>query len=415
MNISIEKLPKSVVKITVEISEKDVEKYVVLAVKKLNEQVSFPGFRPGHIPEDILLKRLGEEAFYQEVNDVALTSSYADTVIKEKLDVVSRPEIKIILKKPLKYEAVVAVMPEVDLEDYKTISIPLKKVEADEKDIQEELLAIQRNSATYTAVQRSVQKGDRVEIDFEGFDKDGKKVEGTHSKNHPVIVGNNALHSEFEEELIGVKPGETKEFTIQFTKSYHHPALQGKKVTFKVKVNVLEEVKFPELNNEFIKNYSRDYYEKEMSEEELKEVLRKNVLVQKESQERRRRENELIETLLKKVKVDVPDVLIEEQMQSIKNQKKNNKAVGQDGLREQAARQVTLELILKHIISKENIFVAREEIEARKIAVIDSYPEKDREYFKNLLQNNDVLEKNIAFDLLMGKFYNFFLDEKPKK
>ncbi|MFO0780830.1 MAG: trigger factor [Candidatus Gracilibacteria bacterium] len=218
MKVTVEKLPKSEVKLTIEVPAERLEKYMEKAAEQISMHFKIPGFRPGHVPLDVLKQHVNEEGIEAHMLDIALPETYTEAVMKEKLQVVSRPKVEIKTKSPLVYEAVVAVFPEVSVSGYEKISVKKETPKVEAKDVDEVLAGIQKRHTTYKDVEREAKKGDRVEVDFDGFDDGGAPLDNTSSKNHPLVIGDNSLIPGFEDELVGMKKEEKKSFQITFQK-----------------------------------------------------------------------------------------------------------------------------------------------------------------------------------------------------
>ena len=246
MKVEIKKLPKSEVQLTISVPFETYKKWEKRALEELGKEIKVPGFRSGHVPEEVIREKVREEGVKEATVEIVLPQTYAKAVTENKLDVIARPkvEIKSDIKKDgddFVYIATVAVMPEVKVGDYKKIKVARKPVTVDPKSVEETVKLVMERFAEWKDVERKAQKGDRAEVDFEGFDEEGKAIQNTASKNHPVILGNGVMVPGFEDAIVGMGKGETKEFTVQFPKEYHAKFMQGKKVKFKLTLNRLEE------------------------------------------------------------------------------------------------------------------------------------------------------------------------------
>ncbi|MCK9185997.1 trigger factor [Candidatus Gracilibacteria bacterium] len=391
MDYKIKKLPKSEVEIEITVSEEDIEKYYKKASEELSKEVNVKGFRPGHIPQDVLEANLDKKYIMAHAQEMAIQRSYADAVIKEKVQVVARPKIEIKSENPFSYVAVVAVLPEVEIKDYKSIKVKREEVKVTEKDLEEVMTDLKKYSTTYKDTDAEAKKGDRMEVDFEGFDEEGKSLENTKSSSHPVILGENSLIPGFEEELVGLKKGDKKEFDLKFPKDYPKKDFQGKKVHFKVEAKRLENAIEPEVNEEFIEKMTG----KKGSVEEFKKEIEKNVKDRKEKEAKQKVENEYLEELLKKTKVEIPTALIEEEIdfmlhdiaddmgsKGIEFEKYLEKAkIKIEELREkylpEAEKRVKMRLALQQLIKEENAAPSEEEILAEFEKIKSFYPEKE--------------------------------------
>ena len=194
METLIQKLEKSEVKLTVTLSEEEMKKYRTKAVLDLQDKVKVPGFRAGKIPEDVLMGEFGEQAFLSVVLEFAVSESYEEAVRKEGLRPVGYPKMNIVQQDPLKYEATVPTVPEVKFKkDIQSVKISRKKPEVKDEEIQNVLNDFVKRTVEWKDVVREAKLGDRVEIDFDGQDAGGVPLDGTSSKNHPIILGSKAF------------------------------------------------------------------------------------------------------------------------------------------------------------------------------------------------------------------------------
>ncbi|MBT5016604.1 trigger factor [Candidatus Peregrinibacteria bacterium] len=397
MKVTVSKPEKSMVTITIEADEKDLEKFLEKSAEELSGQVKIDGFRKGKVPKDVLEKHIGKEAIRANALELALPNFYAEAVIQEKVQVVARPEINITSDDPFTFEAKVAVLPEVKISGHEKIKVDKKDLKVTAKDLEEVVDYFRKQGATYPDAKRAAKKGDKVEVDFEGFDPKGDvPLEGTKSKNHPVVLGEGGLIPGFEEEITGMKAGEDKEFEIKFPKDYHSDKFKGKKVKFKIKIHKVQEVKLPELTKDWIKKMTG----KELDVDAFHEEVRQNLTQEREQQEKNRREGMFFEELIKLTKVDVPEALIEEEIDFILDRTKMElqsrgitwdqyeKHLGEQkrDLRkekqEQATKQVTLRLVLNHLYKEEKIEPTDEEIKKEVEQMMGKYPEAEQDKVK---------------------------------
>lgn len=159
MNISVEKLPKSEMKVVIDLSLEETTKYLEKAAKQVSEMVKVPGFRPGQAPLEVLKKHVKEGAIEAHMLDLAIPETYTEAVKKEDLQVVSRPQVKITSDVPLKYEATVAIYPEVKISGYDKIKVKPADSKVEDKDVDAVLDDIQKRQAKYVKVDREAKKG----------------------------------------------------------------------------------------------------------------------------------------------------------------------------------------------------------------------------------------------------------------
>ncbi|MFA7686159.1 MAG: trigger factor [Candidatus Gracilibacteria bacterium] len=419
MDYTVKKLPKSEVEIKVTIEAADLEKHYKKAYEDVSKEMHLKGFRPGHIPQAVLEQNVDKKHIDEHAKELAMQRTYADIVVKENIQVISRPKITVEKEEPFIYVAQVAVMPEVEVKDHKSIKVTKKEPKVTEKDVEEVLNDLKKYSTTYKDVDRTAKKGDRVEIDFEGFNEEGKSVPNTKSQNHPVIIGENSLIPGFEDQLIGLKKDEKKEFEITFPKDYGKKDFQNKKLKFKVEVKRVEEAMPPELNEEFVEKMTG----KKQSVEDLKKDIEKNIHAKKTQEAKQESENEYIEELLKKTKVEIPDSLIDEESHYILHEMEEeiagkglefDKFLAQSKMTEEdlikkyrpeAEKRIKIRLALQHIIKEEKIDISEEEINAEFEKIKSFYPEKEQSKIEEDYKKGE-LKPQIKNRLTLRKFFS---------
>ena len=259
MNVkSVEKLEKSQVAVTVEVTAEEFEAAVQKAYLKMRNKISVPGFRPGKAPRKMIEKLYGEGVFYSDAVDAALPEAYTQAIGSSGLDVVGYPEVEIvddqIGKDGFTFKATVAVYPEVELGQYKGVSAVKEEVKVTADDVKERLNQMAEREARLVSVDRKVKKGDTAVIDFEGFDN-GVAFDGGKGENFDLEIGSGSFVPGFEDQLMGMKVGEEKDIDITFPEDYT-PELAGKPVVFHVKVNEVKVKEVPAIDDEFAKDVS---------------------------------------------------------------------------------------------------------------------------------------------------------------
>ncbi len=423
MEYKVKKLAKSEVEITITVPEENMDGYRKKACDDISKEVKVKGFRPGHVPPHVLEQYVEKKYIEAHTQEIAIQRTYSEVVMKEKIQVVSRPKVKIDKDSPLTYTATVATMPEVEVKDHKSIKIKEKEVKVDKKDIEAVLADMKKHGTQYKEVDRAAKKEDRAEVNFEGFEKDGKAIPNTKSQNHPVVLGGDSLIPGFEDEIIGMKKGEKKEFDITFPKDYGKKDFQGKEIKFKVELLSVEEGSEPEINEEFIEKMTG----KKQSVKDFEGEIEKNIKARKDTETIRERENQYIEELLKKVKVELPEALIEEESEYILQEMREDiqmkglefekfleqSKTTEDDLRKkykpEAEKRIKVRLALQYIIKEEKIEVKEDDIKKELEKIKAQYPPAesdkiDKEYkdgeMKNQLKNKLALRK--LFDKVLA-------------
>ncbi len=423
MKVETQKLPKSEVKLIIELDEEQTGKYMDEAAKQISEVVKVSGFRPGHVPMDIVKQHVGVEAIEDRMLDLAIPRSYGEAVIKEKVQAISRPKIEIIGRNPLKYEAVVAVYPEVSVAGYEKISIKKNEIKMEEKDVDEVLDNIRKNRAKYNEVERPAKMGDKVEVSFEGYDEGGALLESTKSKNHPVVLGEGSLVPGFEEELVGMKAGEEKKFKVTFPKDYFHKPFQGKNVEFKAEMLKVFDMDMPEMTPEFIEQIAGA----PMSLDEVRKNISENVRAEKVHQEKDRMENAFLEELIGHTKVELPESLIDEEIDGMIEEFKNDlegrgitldkylettkKEIKdmRDDRRKEAEKRLNLRFGLQKIFELEKIEVTEADLIHEIEHIKELYPPNERYKLDKEYKEGSYLKKRLENKLKIDKVFEKYL------
>ncbi len=380
MKVDIKKTSQTKRELEVSIPAEEMEKYILKAAKILSSNMNIKGFRPGHVPVEIVENTVGKEALWEEAAKEAAKESYPQIVKENDLFAVSQPSIEIISSSPEKgvfYKAELYIMPEVNLPEYKKIAEETtkkerKEVKAEEKEIEEVITRIRESRAKIKRVQREANKGDSVTINFKGsFDGDSeKKIE---EKDFRVVLGKGELDffKGFEENIIGMKESEKKEFSMDIPD-------QGKKskVSFEVEMVSVMERELPEVNDELASSLPNIE-----SLEQLKDKIKEGIEADKKVKEEEKIKIKVMEAIKKKVSFEVPEILIEKETENMLNNFKHQ--VSQSGVsfdqylketkkteealkkewKKKAEENVSYAIILHKIGTEEGVEVTDEEIE----------------------------------------------------
>ena len=323
------------------------------------------------------------------------------------------------------FEIEISTFPVFALSDYKKIckeqaSSDKKKVEVSKEDIDKSIDYLRKSRAKYKTSEAGAKLGDFLEIDFEMI-ADGQKTEDAESKNYPFVLGEEKLIPGFEKQMEGLRPGDTKEFSIKAPKDYWRQDLANKKMDFKVKVNSVLERELPELDNEFAKSLG-NFENMESVENSIKEGLR----MEKEKEEKERFTEALIAKIVESVKIDIPKVLIDRETEKIMHDFEHNlhskgiekdKYLKQMGKEEhqfkkelvpQAERNIKTYLVLREVSKAEEIEIPAEKIKEEMQNVLSRYkkaedaaheidPENLYYYTKDIMTNQKTIEKLLEY------------------
>jgi len=320
MQTKMEKQKNNRVKLNITVSKEEMIPYFESAYEKMAPSITIQGFRPGKAPRKLIEAEIGITRIMSEALDTAVNENYLKALEENKFQPVSSPSIAIskyplygqtaeAVKDDFEFTMEIEVFPEVVLGDYSKLKIDLpKKEETKPEDAEKVMTELRRRKATFSDLEGAAKIGDLAEISFKGMVKK-VPIDSMTSKNHPVILGDNTLIPGFEENIVGMKKAEKKSFKIKFPKDYHAKELAGKEAEFEVELNSLKEVKLPELDDVFAADFGQPNIK------ELKAAIKKNVETEAESHYRAELENRAIDKVLPLLKVEIPVVMIDKEVE----------------------------------------------------------------------------------------------------
>ena len=403
---SCEKVEKSQVALTVEVSAAEFEAAIEKAYQKMRKKINVQGFRPGKAPRKIIEGMYGAEVFFEEAINIAFPEAYEAAVKEKELQVVGYPTVEMVgecTKEGFTFKATAPVYPEVTLGQYKGLSAPKDEVKVTAADVDERLKQLSDRNTRLVSVDREAKEGDTAVIDFEGF-LDGKPFDGGKGENHSLELGSHSFVPGFEEQVVGMKAGEEKDIDITFPEDYHAD-LAGKAVVFKVKVHEVKEKEVPTMDDEFAKDVSEFDTLKE-----LKADLKKKITEERQKDADRAFADTLMDQVAEGITADIPDAMVEAQCHQFLDNFKMQiaqqgipydqylKLTGMDeaklleDAKEPALRQVKMDLAVAAIIKAENIEASDEDVEAEFQKLADQYS-MDLEMVKKYLQADQVKDQ----------------------
>lgn len=418
---TLEKLEKNKVKITVEVSAEAFDEAIQKAYQKTKGRYSVPGFRKGKAPKKMIENMYGESVFYEDAFDMVYADSYQKTVEELALDPVERPDIsleKISADEGVVYTAEFAVRPEVSLGAYKGIEVVKRAYTVEDTEVDRILAQEQEKLARFVDQDRPVQNGDRVLLDYSGS-VGGVKFDGGTAEDATLDVGSGTFIPGFEEQLVGMQKDEEKAIDVKFPEEYHAEELKGAEAVFEVKIKAVQEKELPELDDEL----AQDISEFDTLEEWRKD---KREALQKRNEERAKgeMEDEAVVKAMENASFDVPDAMIERQMDymlqdmayrlqmSGLNLEDYCKYTGTDvremreGYREEAERRVRTSLVIEAIGKAENIEATEEDLHKELAEYAEQAGKTAEEYKKTLSEDdlayfNDRIVAQKTIDLIM--------------
>ena len=423
MSVQVENLEKSMAKLTVTVSAEDFEKALQRAYQKQKKNISIPGFRKGKVPRQVIEKMYGAGVFYEDAANSILPGAYADAAKESGLDITSTPQIdvtQIEKGKDFIFTATVALKPDVVLGQYKGVEVPKPDRTVTDEDVEKALKEEQeKNARQITVEDGGAENGDSVVMDYEGK-IDGEPFEGGSAKNHTLVLGSGSFIPGFEDGLLGVKGGETRDVEVTFPEDYHAEELKGKKAVFTCKVERVTRKELPELDDEFAQEVSEfdtlDAY---------KADVRKNLETKKEEAARQEIKDNAVSKAAQNSTIEIPAPMIDTQAdRMIDNFARRLQAQGmsmqqymqftgsdenmmREQVKPQAEIQIRNQLTLEKIAETENIQVSDEEVDQEIEKMAKAYnmePDKMKEII------GDEEKENIRKDLADQKAMDLVAD-----
>ncbi|MEB6341528.1 trigger factor [Mammaliicoccus sciuri] len=408
--------------LTVTVPKEEVDKGLDKAFKKVVKQINVPGFRKGKMPRPLFEQRFGVESLYQDALDFILPEAYGNAVEVAEINPVDRPEIDVTQMekgKELIFEATVTVEPEVELGDYKGLSIEKQDREVTDEEFNQAIEDAVSRQAELTVKEGEIAEGDVVNINFDGY-VDGEAFEGGQAEGYDLEIGSGSFIPGFEEQLIGLKANDSKDVVVTFPEEYHAEELAGKEATFKCEVNEVKSKEIPELDDEL----AQELDESVSTVDEYKEKLRKDLEEAKVNQAEATEKEEAITKATDNAKVDIPEAMINTELDRMMQEFEQR--ISQQGLnlelyyqfsgqseeelkaqmKEDAEKRVKTNLTLRAIADAENIEVSDADVEAEFAKMSEQFG-LSVEDIKATLGNNDILVNDLkiqkVIDLLVAE------------
>lgn len=423
MSVQVETLENNMAKLTIKVSEDQLEKALQEAYLKQKNMISLPGFRKGKVPRNMIEKMYGPEIFYEDAANQLIRENYGPAADESGIDIVSRPTIDItqIQKgKPFIFTAEVAVKPEVSLGEYKGVTVTKADITVTDDEVAEAIEKERNNNARIITVEdRPIAEGDTAVIDYEGF-VDGTAFEGGKGENQSLEIGSHSFIDTFEEQLIGKNSGDETEVNVTFPEEYHAEDLAGKPAQFKVKIHEIKTKELPELDDEFAQDVSEFD-----TLDEYREDVKKRLTEAKETEAKRAQEDEAIDKIVESSSMEIPEamtetqveVMIDEFAQRISQQGLSFEQYMQfsgltmdklkDQVRPDAVKRIKGSLVLEKIAEEEKIEVTEDDVKAEAEKMAAAY---GMEVDKVLEVLGDSEKESMKKDLAIQKAVTLVMD-----
>jgi len=429
MKASWEKQEGNIGTLTIEVEPEKVNEALDKAFKKVVNKVNVPGFRKGKVPRQIFEAKFGVESLYQDAIDIILPEAYTYALKETGIEPIDRPEVDIesfAKNQPMKVTAKVQVKPEVTLGEYKGLEVEAQDTEVKPEDIEAELKRLQnRHAELVTLEEGTAQEGDIAVIDYEGF-VDGVPFEGGKAEKHSLELGSGSFIPGFEDGVVGMAKGEEKDIEVTFPEEYHAEELKGKAAVFKVKLHDIKRKVLPELDDEFAQDVS-DFE----TLEEFKNDLEAQLKSRKEREFRIHQEQSVIDQAVANATFDVPDVMVENEVENMMEEFKANlrsqglslelytqftnqsESALRDQMKGDAEKRVRNNLVLEAIAKAEGLQATDEELDKELETMAEQY-QRSVEEIRSILEANGRID-DVREGLTVKKAVDFLVDNSKIK
>ncbi|MEI6511500.1 MAG: trigger factor [Candidatus Uhrbacteria bacterium] len=416
----LEPQPKNSMKITITVPHEDVVPYLEAAANKVSEENPVKGFRPGKAGYETVKASHGEMKIYEAALEPIIRKTFVATLEANKIETVGSPKIdvqKLVPGNEIVFSAEVALMPKITkLADWRAMSIEQKSTEVTEKDLDQALKDLRNMQTKEIRAEAGTPACDvdKVVVSM-NLKKDGVAVEGGQSPNHAVYLTEEYYVPGFKEQLVGMKEGEQKSFTLTFPENHTSKMLAGAAVEFDITLKEVHKLDHPDLDDAFAASLGQ------ADMKALREILSKNIAGEKEMEEKGRQERELLEKIANESRFDdMPDLLVNEEVNKMIHElEQGAKEQGMDfdeylksikktiaGLKleftPQALLRIKVALILRDITNSENIEITDAEVEEALDKIAERHEDKEerdriynpeyRGYVEYTLKNRKAVE-----------------------
>ncbi len=420
-----EKIDNNKVNLEVEVPKEEVNKALDQAYRKIVKKVDVPGFRKGKVPRKVLENRFGPEIFYEDALEILVDPAYAKAVDECDFEPINQPEMDLVQMekdKPLIFNVTVEVKPDVELGDYKGVTVEHEPNTVTDEDVDRYLDSLREQHARLVTLEDGeVQVKDLAVIDFKGT-IEGEPFEGGEGENYSLEIGSGTFIPGFEEQLIGAKVGNEIDVTVTFPEDYQVDDLAGKEAVFHVKVNEIKRPELPELDDDFVQELTEEFSTLEEFRSDVEEKLKADV----ERRDKMELESKVIEKVAEECGVEVPEVLVQREidnmlgefeyylrMQGLSLEQYGNLMEGgieqlREERRDDAEKRARANLVLDAIIKEEEIIASMKEIDAR-LEEIAQNQDVDMEQLKEQFASQGRLDM-IAHEIRYRKVIDLLVE-----
>ncbi len=396
MQVKVESTGKLERRMRVELPAERIDQEVDSRLKSVGRTAKIKGFRPGKVPPKVVRQKYGKQ-IREEVLSELMQKSYTAAVMQEKLNPAGGPKIQPEVSgdsKNFAYTATFEIMPEIELKNLNKIKIETPDVTIGKKDVDDMLLKLRKQKATWEAVDRKSADGDRVVVDFDGTLK-GEAFPGGTGSEVPVVLGQGQMLPDFEKGLTGVAAGDEKSFKVKFPKDYHAEDLAGKKVDFAIKTHRVEEEILPPVDDKLAELF-------EVAEggiDKFVDDVKENMNREAEAKVKNDVREQIMDGLSEANPIDIPNTLKDQEMHSLQHEamqrmgiEDHDQAPPKENFAAAAEKRVRLGLLLSQVISDQKLTVDDGMVRARVEEMCASYESSD-EMVEAYMSNPQIVQQ----------------------
>jgi len=415
MEVKQKKLEKSQIELEFEITAEEFNEHFNHAVEHLKHHVKVDGFREGKAPANMVEEKLKPEALLMEAGDHAVQHTYTDYIKENKLEPVGQPEVsivKIAKGNPFVFKAIITVLPDVKLPDYKEIAKAVKgqEISVTEEEVQDSINYLQKTRAKFTLKNDAAEKGDFVEIKYSS-----KDIENNKEIDDKFVLGEAGFMKGFEEGVMGMKANEEKEITVKFSDELPRKDIAGKESVFKIKMISVQKMELPEINDDFAKQLGA--FETVVA---LKSSMKEGITLEKTEEEKQRKRGKILEQIAEKSEFEIPMAMAEYEkerlLEDLKNRVTNSAKISfeeylasvkqtKDQIRQtyqkEAEKRLRGFLVLRELGKEEKVEVSDKEVEEEVAKSVKNYSKEQlakidinelKEYTKGVIHNEKIFQ-----------------------
>lgn len=410
MQVTVESTGKLERRMRVELPAERIEQEVNSRLKTVGRTAKLKGFRPGKVPPKVVRQRYGKQ-IREEVLSELMQKSYTDAVMQENLNPAGGPRIETEDNKDgFAYVATFEVMPKIELKDLDKIEVEVPEIEIGDADMDEMMLRLRRQKATWKAVDRKSADGDKVVCDFTGTLK-GEEFEGGKGTEVPVVLGQGQMLPDFEKGLTGVKAGDEKTIKVKFPKEYHAEDLAGQKVDFAIRVHRVEEEVLPDVDDAFAESFDVTEGGLEKFMQDVRENMEREADAKKKSDIR----EQIMNALLEKNPIEIPQTLKHQEAHSLQHDamrrlgiEDHSKAPPIGNFEKMAEQRVRLSLLVSQLIAEKELKVDEQKVREHVEDMCAGY--ENAEDMVNLYLGNQQFMQQVQPAVLEQQAFDWLLE-----